>query len=98
MSRDPYATLGIPADADDAAIRARYLELVREFPPEHHAERSATIRAAYDRVKTLEDRVKLRLAPDDRDDSLDALMQDLLCTMPRPRPGLTHLLKALPPG
>ena len=35
---DPYAALDLPADADDAAIRRRYLELVREFPPDHHPE------------------------------------------------------------
>src|SRR5438270_521051 len=29
---EPYDVLGLPADADDEAIRRRYLELVRQFP------------------------------------------------------------------
>ena len=33
---DPYAILGLSDDADDDAIRRRYLELVKRFPPEHH--------------------------------------------------------------
>src|SRR5947208_3325862 len=38
---DPYQVLGIPPDADDAAVRARYLELVRRWPPEQAPEQLA---------------------------------------------------------
>ena len=47
---DPYSLLGIEPDADDETIRRRYLELVRQFPPEHHPEKFAAVRAAYERT------------------------------------------------
>ena len=44
---DPYAVLGLSPDSDDAAIRRRYLELVRQYTPEHHPKKFAEIRAAF---------------------------------------------------
>ena len=46
--RDPFIVLGVADDADDAAIRRRYLALVREFPPDRAPERFQAIRAAYE--------------------------------------------------
>ena len=43
---DPYETLGVTRSSSDAEIRRRYLELVRQFPPERDAERFAAIRSA----------------------------------------------------
>ncbi len=34
MLLETYSVLGLKPNADDVAIRARYLELVRQFPPE----------------------------------------------------------------
>ncbi len=48
---DPYAILGLSRSVDDATIRSRYLDLVREFPPERAPERFAEIREAYDRLR-----------------------------------------------
>ncbi len=48
---DPYKILGISRTADDATIRTRYLELVREFPPERAPDRFAEVRAAYDQLR-----------------------------------------------
>ncbi|MEX0819370.1 MAG: J domain-containing protein [Pirellulaceae bacterium] len=48
---DPYKVLGVSHTADDATIRTRYLELVREFPPERSPDRFAEVRAAYDRLR-----------------------------------------------
>jgi curved DNA-binding protein CbpA len=48
---DPYATLGLPPDADEATVRRRYLELVRENPPEKRPERFAEIREAYEQLR-----------------------------------------------
>ena len=31
---DPYEVLGLPRTADEAETRPRYLELVRQFPPD----------------------------------------------------------------
>jgi hypothetical protein len=45
---DPYALLGVDADADDDAIRRAYTRLIRRFKPEHHPAEFARIRDAYD--------------------------------------------------
>ena len=58
---DPYKILGLPADSDDTAIRRRYLELVKKFQPEHHPEKFAAIRAAYESLRDLTTRVRHRL-------------------------------------
>lgn len=47
MNNDPHETLGLPPNADETAVRQRYLDLVREFPPDRAPERFAAIRAAY---------------------------------------------------
>ena len=89
---DPYTVLGVSAGAGDAAIRGRYLELVREFPPEQHPGRFAAIRAAYEAVKDFDSRVRMRLFPDGDADSIDAISEDLACRTPRPLIGLNSLL------
>ncbi|MDA1049102.1 MAG: J domain-containing protein [Planctomycetota bacterium] len=48
---DPYQILGVSHAADEAAVRARYLELVRQFPPDREPDRFAEIHEAYDRVR-----------------------------------------------
>jgi len=49
--RDPYSVLGLPGNAGEAEIRSRYLELVRQFPPEREPQQAAVIRAAYDAIR-----------------------------------------------
>jgi hypothetical protein len=44
---DPFAVLGLPPGAGEQDVRARYLELVREFPPERDPARFQEIHAAY---------------------------------------------------
>ncbi|MCP4786568.1 MAG: DnaJ domain-containing protein [Fuerstiella sp.] len=48
---DPFEILGVSQDASDEAIRARYLELIKEFPPELDPERFRQIQAAYTAAK-----------------------------------------------
>jgi len=48
---DPHKVLGIASDADAATIRQRYLELVRQFPPERNPQEFGEIRAAYDHLR-----------------------------------------------
>jgi hypothetical protein len=45
---DPFETLGVPRNASEAEVRARYLELVRQFPPEREPSRFREIRAAFE--------------------------------------------------
>jgi curved DNA-binding protein CbpA len=48
---DPYAILGLPRGCDESDVRRRYLELVRQFPPDRAPERFAEIRGAYDKLR-----------------------------------------------
>ena len=81
------------------ARRRRYLELVREFPPERHPERFAAVRAAYERLKDLDARVRHRLFEAGKRDGIEELIEDVACRTPRRRYGLQALLNLQkPPG
>jgi curved DNA-binding protein CbpA len=71
---DPYAVLGLPADCDDETIRRRYLELVKQYPPEQHPERFAAIRSAYERLRDLDTRLRHRLFEAGKQESLDSII------------------------
>ena len=58
---DPYLLLGVPADADDAAIRAAYLAALRACPPERDARRFEQIRTAYEAIATAKARLEHEL-------------------------------------
>jgi len=57
---DPYLVLGLPPDADDAAVHAAYLAAVAACPPDRDARRFEAIRAAYEALRTR----RARLAQD----------------------------------
>jgi hypothetical protein len=46
----PFDVLGLDSNATATEIRARYLELVRQHPPEHDPDRFAEIHDAYTAV------------------------------------------------
>jgi preprotein translocase subunit Sec63 len=58
---DPFSVLGVSETADDAEIRARYLALVRDFPPERDPERFQQYRAAYDALSNERARLEAML-------------------------------------
>ena len=89
---DPYKVLGVEPDADDETIRRRYLELVRQYTPEHNPEKFATVRAAYERLKDLDARVRHRLFESGKRDGIEELIEEMACRMPRRRYGLQALL------
>ena len=89
---DPYAVLGLPPDSDDEAIRRRYLALVRQYTPEHHPEKFAAIRQAYESLKDLTTRLRHRLFEAGEKETVDALVEDLECRSPRRRVSLKELL------
>ena len=74
---DPYEVLGVARDADEAEIRRRYLELVREFSPERAPERFVAIREAYDELRDPLKRLKTQLFALETRDTIDALLNDL---------------------
>jgi curved DNA-binding protein CbpA len=93
--QDAYDVLGLPDDSDDATIRRRYLELVRQFTPEHHPQKFAEVRAAYERLKDLNTRLRHRLFEAGRHEGLEPLIEELTCRSPRRRVSLATLLSVL---
>ena len=92
---DPYAVLGLPADSDDETIRRRYLELVKQFTPEHHPEKFAAIRRAYESLRDLETRLRHRLFEAGKSDTIDAILEELACRTSRRRLPLQTLISAV---
>jgi curved DNA-binding protein CbpA len=92
---DPYEVLGLSDDADDAAIRSRYLELVRQYSPEHHPERFAAVRAAYESLRDLDTRLRHRLFEAGNRDTIETILEEIECRSPRRRLSLTTLLSAI---
>jgi curved DNA-binding protein CbpA len=91
---DPYAVLGLPADADDETIRRRYLELVKQFSPERHPDQFARIRQAYENLRDLETRLHYRLFEAGKSDSIDAILEELACRTTRRRLSLQELVNS----
>jgi curved DNA-binding protein CbpA len=92
---NPYDVLDLPADSSDEDIRRRYLELVKQFPPERYPEKFAAIRAAYDELHDLDARMKHRLFEAGRKESLEALVEEVTCRRTRQRLSLHRLLQAV---
>ncbi len=75
---DPYEVLGVDrAAATEEAVRSRYLELVRQHPPERDPERFAEIRAAYECLQNPETRLQWELFESHASKSMEELMQRL---------------------
>jgi curved DNA-binding protein CbpA len=89
---DPYQILELPPDSDDEAIRRRYLELVRRFSPERYPEKFAAIRAAYESLRDLDTRLRYRLFEAGKNETVDALIEEITCGKPRRRLPLETLM------
>jgi DnaJ-class molecular chaperone len=76
--QDSYQTLGLPSDADEAQIRSRYLQLVREFPPDRAPERFVEIRAAFDDLRNPIAQLEKKIFHLSTADSMEALQTDIL--------------------
>ena len=92
---DPWEVLGVAADCDDEAIRRRYLELVRQYPPEQHPDRFAAIRQAYESLRDPTTRMRYRLFEAGRKDNVEAIIEELACRSTRRRVSLETLLSNL---
>jgi DnaJ-class molecular chaperone len=73
---NPYSVLDLEPGADEATIRKRYLQLVRQYPPETSPEKAAQIRAAYDRLRDPISRLKNELFDTHSTDSLESLTRE----------------------
>ncbi len=94
---DAYTTLGVPPDATDDAIRKRYLELVKQYPPEQQPEMFAKIREAYDALKDLDARTMHRLFGYGKSETLESIIEEAACRTSRRRIGLNTLVSAATP-
>lgn len=73
----PEETLGLNANADEAAIRKRYLELVRQYPPERDPERFTEIRNAYDQLRDPLKTLEAQIFKPGRGEELADILNDL---------------------
>ncbi len=74
---DPYSILDVSPDVDEAALRRRYLELVRRNPPEKCPQRFAEIREAYEQLRNPLKQLQRQLFQARDRDSLDDVIADL---------------------
>jgi curved DNA-binding protein CbpA len=94
---NPWEVLGLAENCDDDTIRRRYLELVRQYPPERNPDRFAAIRQAYDSTRDLTTRLHYRLFESGKKDTVDAIIEELTCRNQRRRVPLEALLSILGP-
>jgi len=74
---DPLFTLGVSASAEPDEVRRRYLELVRQHPPDRDPERFAEIRQAYDELSDPIQQLRKLLFDVESVDSIDRVIADL---------------------
>ena len=74
---DPHSILDVPPDVDEAALRRRYLELVRRNPPEKCPRQFAEIREAYEQLRDPVRRLERQLFEIHSSESLDDVIADL---------------------
>ncbi|HSW47313.1 MAG TPA: J domain-containing protein [Phycisphaerae bacterium] len=92
---NPYAILSVtPADGDEA-IRQRYLEAVRRFPPERCPDEFKRVRNAYELIKDVRSRLAFLLFEPSQGETLDELLEEEKCRNVPRRMGLTTLLRLL---
>ena len=91
---DPYVVLGVSADVDDETIRRRYLELVKQFSPEQHPEKFSEIRRAYEATRDLDTRLQHQLFEAGKNESIEAILEELACRTTRRRWTLPALIQA----
>lgn len=76
--QNPFAVLGLTADASEEEIRSRYLELVKRYPPDREPEKFREIHIAFETAREPLELAGLMLSsPDDQDppswqDAIDA--------------------------
>ena len=60
-NESPYQLLGITREASEAEIKRAYFSLVREHPPERDPEGFKRVRAAYEKLRTVNQRAETDL-------------------------------------
>jgi curved DNA-binding protein CbpA len=76
MMSDPYQALGLSPEAPEAEIRRRYLELVRQHPPDRDPQRFNEIHEAYSRLRDPVARMEKLLFSPDKADTFEGLLAE----------------------
>ena len=74
---EPHVILGVSPDVDEAPLRQRYLELVRQHPPEKCPREFAEIREAYELLRDPVRRLERQLFQLRGRESLNDIIADL---------------------
>lgn len=74
---DPWTTLELSPDADEKTIRRRYLELVRQYPPDRDAQRFQEIRSAYDALRAPAERLRRQIFSLEADRSIEDVLKEV---------------------
>lgn len=72
-----YKILGITPPCSAAELRKRYLEMVKQFPPETNPEKFSQIHAAYEQLRNPFESLKKMLTEPELDDSIGAMITTL---------------------
>ena len=87
----PHHVLGVKKHSPRDAIKKRYHALMRRY----HPDRFAAVRTAYDSLRDLNTRLRHRLFEAGKNDSVDAILEELTCRNPRRRVSLKTMLDAV---
>jgi hypothetical protein len=83
---DPFYVLGVPEDATDEEVEARYQALLRRHAPDRDPEGFRVLRRAYEALRTPRGRIEARLFyVDERGAALTEDFPRWCATTPRPR-------------
>ena len=74
---DPFAVLGVAEDADDVTVRRAYLRLLRIHPPERDRDGFRRVRAAYEAVRSGQDRAARRMLERPQLPDVDMLIRSM---------------------
>lgn len=92
----PYLVLDLEPDATDDAIRQRYLEQVKRYPPAREPERFERVAAAYEQIKDDRSRIATQLFGASRHPDFEQAVE-LFASSRQPKrgcPGLLALINA----
>lgn len=74
---DPYEILGVSRGSSEADIRRRYLELVRQYPPDRDPERFTEIHQAYEKLRDPVVRLESNLFDLESSETMAGIMADV---------------------
>ena len=73
---DPFTVLNLSATASAQEVRARYLELAQQFPPDSAPDRFAEIRTAYDELSDPREWLRKRLFESTEDSLTELIVEE----------------------